>query len=136
MKARREFLKGSLVIAGAAIVGNDAQAQASKRAFPAGLVYTKEAPGRWAGKEGLHAPQVTVEGKNVKVVTPHPMTEKHFIVKHTLLTPKGKVLGEKTFANTDTAAESTFELPDGFKGALWVTSFCNLHDLWLTELKV
>ncbi|MFA6470521.1 MAG: desulfoferrodoxin family protein [Candidatus Latescibacterota bacterium] len=135
MKARREFLKGSLIVAGAALVGNDVQAQA-KKVFPAGLVYTREAPGRWAGKEGSHAPQVTVDGKNVKVVTPHPMTEKHFIVKHTLLTPKGKILGEKTFANTDTAAESTYELPDGFKGALWVTSFCNLHDLWLAELKV
>jgi len=24
----------------------------------------------------------------------------------------------------------------GFKGALWAASFCNLHDLWLTELTV
>jgi superoxide reductase len=135
MKARREFLKGSLIVTGAAMVGNEVQAQAAK-VFPVGLIYTKGAPGRWAGKEGAHAPQVTVEGKNVKVVTPHPMTEKHFIVKHTLLTPNGKVLGEKTFANTDPAAESSYELPEGFKGALWITSFCNLHDLWLTEFKV
>jgi len=135
MKARREFLKGSLIVAGAAIVSNTAQAQSAK-SFPEGLVYTKEKPGRWAGKEGTHAPKVTVEGKTVSIVTPHPMSEKHYIVKHTLLTTKGKVLGEKTFANTDTSAESSFELPDGFKGALWVTSFCNIHDMWLTELKV
>jgi superoxide reductase len=135
MKARREFLKGSLIVTGAVLMGSEAQAQTARK-FPAGLIYTKDAPGRWAGKEGLHVPQATVDGKTVKVVTPHPMSEKHFIVKHTLLTPNGKVLGEKTFSNTDTAAESSYELPDGFKGVLWVTSFCNLHDLWFAEFKV
>ena len=89
-----------------------------------------------AGKEGAHAPKVTVEGGNVKVVTPHPMTQKHFIVKHTLVTPEGKFIGEKTFANTDPSAESSYELPEGFKGTLWATSFCNLHDLWLTEFTI
>ena len=44
--------------------------------------------------------------------------------------------GEKTFANTDPAAESPYELPEGFKGTLWATSFCSLHDLWLTEFTV
>jgi superoxide reductase len=77
-----------------------------------------------------------VEGRNVKVVTPHPMTQKHFIVKHTLVTPEGKFIGEKTFENTDPAAESAYEVPEGFKGTLWATSFCNLHDLWLTEFTV
>jgi hypothetical protein len=41
---------------------------------------------------------VMVEGRNLKVVTPYPMTKEHFIVKHTLVTPEGKFLGEKTFA--------------------------------------
>jgi superoxide reductase len=135
MKGRRDFLKGSLVLGGAAVIGSATRVQAAT-AFPVAVVYTNEAPGRWAGKEGSHAPKVMVEGRNVKVVTSHPMTEKHFIVKHTLLTPEGKVIGEKTFANTDAAAESSYELPAGFKGALWATSFCNLHDLWLTELSV
>jgi superoxide reductase len=135
MKGRREFLKGSLVFAGAAIAGSGVAAQAASM-FPVGLVYTKEAPGRWAGKEGAHAPQATVEGKNVTVVTPHPMTQKHFIVKHTLVTADGKFIGEKTFENTDPAAESSFEVPEGFRGTLWATSFCNLHDLWLTEFTI
>jgi superoxide reductase len=135
MKGRREFLKGSLVFAGAAAVGSAVRVQAGIT-FPAALIYTKEAPGRWAGKEGAHAPKVTVEGRNVKVVTPHPMTEKHFIVKHTLVTPEGKFIGEKTYASTNPAAESSYELPEGFKGTLWATSFCNLHDLWLTEFTV
>jgi superoxide reductase len=70
------------------------------------------------------------------VLTPHGMGEKHYIVKHTVLTTDGKLIGEKTFAPTDTAAESSFPIPDGFKGTLWVTSFCNIHDLWLTEFTV
>jgi superoxide reductase len=135
MEGRREFLKSSLVVAGVAVSGGAVRVQAASN-FPVGLIYTKEAPGRWAGKEGSHAPKVTVEGKNVKVVTPHPMTEKHFIVKHTLVTPEGKFIGEKVFASTDPAAESAYQLPEGFKGTLWATSFCNLHDLWLTEFTV
>ena len=135
MKGRREFLKGTLVCVGAGVIGTAVRVQAATT-FPAALIYTKDAPGRWAGKEGSHAPKVTVEGGNVKVVTSHPMTEKHFIVKHTLVTPGGKVIGEKTFASTDPAAESSYELPGGFRGSLWATSFCNQHDLWLTEFTV
>jgi superoxide reductase len=135
MKGRREFLKGSLVLAGAAFVGSAVPVQAVGT-FPVALIYTKEAPGRWAGKEGAHAPKVTAEGRNVRVVTSHPMTQKHFIVKHTLVTAEGKFIGEKTFENTDPAAESSYELPEGFRGTLWATSFCNLHDLWLTEFTV
>ncbi len=135
MEKRREFLKTSLTLAALAATGKALKAEAATQ-FPAGLVYTKESPGRWAGKENLHAPQVTVGGKDLKIVTPHPMTEKHFIVKHTLLTPQGKVLGEKTFSPVDKAAESSYPLPEGFKGLLWAASFCNLHDLWLTEFNV
>jgi superoxide reductase len=135
MKGRRDFLKSSLVLAGLAATGGAIRVEAATT-FPGGLIYTKEAPGRWAGKEGTHAPRVMVEGRNLKVVTPHPMTKEHFIVKHTLLTPEGKFLGEKTFANTDSAAESSYQLSEGFTGTVWATSFCNLHDLWLTEFKV
>jgi superoxide reductase len=135
MKGRRDFLKGSVVIAGIALTGKAAVAQSAGK-FPPGLVYTKEAPGRWAGREATHVPKASLDGKNIKVLTPHGMSEKHYIVKHTVLTTDGKLIGEKTFAPTDTTAESTFPLPDGFKGTLWVTSFCNLHDLWLTEFTV
>ena len=62
MKGRREFLKGSLVLAAAAIVGSAVPVQPAST-FPVALIYTKEAPGRWA-KEGAHAPKVTVEGRN------------------------------------------------------------------------
>jgi superoxide reductase len=135
MNGRRDFLKGALVVSGATLMGAAVPVQAAGT-FPVGLIYTKEAPGRWAGKEGAHAPKVTVQGRNVKVVTPHPMPQKHFIVKHTLWTTAGKFIGEKTFENTDPAAESSYEVPEGFRGTLWATSFCNLHDLWLTEFTI
>jgi superoxide reductase len=135
MKNRREFLKGSLLVAGAAAASGIGRAQTAAK-FPPGLVYTKDAPGRWAGREATHVPKATLEGKNIKVVTPHVMSEKHYIVKHTVLTTDGKLIGEKTFAPTDPAAESSFALPDGYKGTIWITSFCNIHDLWLSEFTV
>ena len=135
MKERRDFLKGSLIVAGAAVLGNAVRVQAAAM-FPKGLIYTKEAPGRWAGKEGAHVPVVTMKGRMVAVVTPHPMTKEHYIVKHTLLTTEGKFIGEKIFTNTDAVAESSYTLPEGLKGNLWATSFCNIHDFWLTEFTV
>ena len=136
MKERREFLKGSLIVAGAAVLGNAIQVQAATM-FPKGLIYTKDYTGRWAGKEGAHVPVATVKGRMVTVKTPHPMTKEHFIVKHTLVTTEGKFLGEKTFTNTDPAPpESSYTLPEGFKGTLWATSFCNIHDFWVTEFTV
>jgi superoxide reductase len=134
MKGRREFIKGSLAAAGAMVVAGVGRLEA-KTTFPEGLVYSKDLPQRWAGKAGLHAPKVTVEDGTVKIVTSHPMTEAHYIVKHTLVTPEGKVLGDKTFSFKDAVAESSFTLPAGFKGPLWATSFCNIHDLWLTEFE-
>jgi superoxide reductase len=135
MNGRRNFLKGAVLCLGTGVMGSAVRVQAAT-VIPVGLIYTKDAPGRWAGREGSHAPKVTVEGGNVKVVTPHTMTEKHFIVKHTLMTGEGKFIGENTFAHRDPAAESSYELPGGFHGLLWATSFCNLHDLWLTEFTV
>jgi superoxide reductase len=132
MSSRREFLKGSLALAAAATVTRVTGAGAATN-FPAGLVYTAAVPGRWAGKEGAHAPKITVEGRKVTILTPHPMSEPHFIVKHTLLTADGRFIGEKTFTPTSPKAESSYEVPADVKGTLWAASDCNLHDLWVTE---
>jgi superoxide reductase len=134
MKGRRDFLKKALAAGGAAVVAGATKLSAATT-FPPGLVYTQDAPGRWKGREGAHVPKATVSEGTIKIVNTHPLTANHYIVKHTLLTPDGKVLGEKTFSSAD-APESSFALPAGFKGTLWVTSFCNIHDLWLAELTV
>lgn len=134
MNGRRDFLKKALAAGGAAAVVGAARLNAAPT-FPPGIVYTQDAPGRWKGREGAHVPKASVSEGTVKVVNTHPVTPAHYIVKHTLLTPEGKVLGEATFAHTDTP-ESTHTLPAGFKGTIWVTSFCNLHDLWLAEVTI
>ncbi len=135
---RRDLLKTAAAAAVAATAGSAVSAFAVDAAAPspAGSVYyTKEQPGHWKGKEGTHAPDVKVEGGKVSVVTPHPMTAEHFIVRHTVILADGTVLGAKNFAPTD-KPESSYELPKDYKGKICATSFCNLHDLWVSEAEV
>jgi superoxide reductase len=134
---RRDFLKTTAVAASIAAVGSTATAFAADSASPshAGIVYTKDQQGQWEGKAGSHAPEVKVEGGKVTVTTGHPMTEAHFIVRHTVVLADGKVIGGTTFTAADKPV-STVALPEGYKGKACATSFCNKHDLWLTEFTV
>jgi len=134
MNNRRDFLKLTFGVAIAGIVGSKAAFADSggKAAFPAGVVYTRENPGRWAAKVGSHLPQVSVSGRKVTVTTKHPMSEKHYIVRHTLVAEDGTILGAKTFYPTDKKAVSEFEVPAGIT-AFYATSFCNLHDFWVLK---
>ena len=135
MKDRRDFLKKSVLVAGGLVVGTSGKALAGCGDYPEGIVYTEKRPGQWAKKAGSHAPKVQVDGLLVTLTTEHPMTEKHYIVRHTLVTAEGKVLGAKTFYPSDGKAVSTYELEAYHSPKLYATSFCNLHDLWVTELK-
>ena len=134
---RREFLKTSAVAASALAVTSGSKVFAAEAggSCPAGLVYTKDNQGQWEGKAGGHAPQVTVENGKASIVTAHPMSETHFIVRHTLVLEDGKVIGMKTFTAAD-KPESSFTLPAGYTGKAYATSFCNMHDLWVTEFTV
>jgi len=133
MSDRRDFLKKSIFLAAGMVVAKSATALASTGDFPSGIVYTKDNPGKWAKKVGSHAPEVKVEGKKVTLTTKHPMSEKHYIVRHTLVSAEGKVLGSKTFYPADKKAVSTYELPSNLGFKFYATSFCNLHDFWVTE---
>ena len=116
---RREFLKTTAVAASAVAVASGSKVFAGEATVcHAGIVYTEQQQGQWEGKAGSHAPQVTVENGKVSVVTVHPMTEPHFIVRHT------------------DKPESSVDLPTGYKGKVCATSFCNKHDLWVTEFTV
>jgi len=136
MPGRRDFLKSSLAAVTAATVLRPWKAFAAKGSFLAGIIYTADREGKWAGKAGSHAPKVSVEGAKVTITTAHPMSEAHFIVRHTLVAPDGTVLGAATFKPTDEKAVSSYDLPAGTSGTLSATSFCNLHDFWLTEFTV
>ena len=135
MTTRRTFLERSLLIASALACGTLRTASASAQPF-SGILYTPDNPGKWSGKAGSHAPQISIDGRQVTITTPHPMSQDHYIVRHTLVLSDGTVAGAKTFfPGKDTKAASTFTLPADYKATWYATSFCNLHDLWITEGK-
>ncbi len=130
---RRNFLKTSMATAVTATVVGTGNVFASTST--SGLIYSARDQGKWQGKDGSHAARINITGSNVDVVTNHGMSAKHYIVRHTLVGADGTVLGSKTYAPTD-KPQTTFILPAGYKGKLTATSFCNLHDLWITEITV
>ncbi|OHB89490.1 MAG: hypothetical protein A3D13_05720 [Planctomycetes bacterium RIFCSPHIGHO2_02_FULL_40_12] len=141
MSNRRTFLKSSLAVAAGLAVGHVSPVSADTVSFPNGIVYTKNNPGKWSQKVNGHAPIVNVEGNKVTVTTTHGMTDEHYIVRHTIVSENGDVLGEKTFSPSDAEAKSVFELSDVSSKYVWdtttlyATSFCNKHDLWVTEFE-
>lgn len=135
MNGRRDFLKGSAVAISALALGLGARASASQVAPFSGVIYTKDNPGTMETKVKIHAPEVNAVDGKVSLKTVHPMTAEHYIVRHTLVLSDGTVVGGVTFKPTD-KAESFYDLPAGYKGTVYATSFCNLHDFWLTEFTV
>ncbi len=136
MNNRRNFLKTSLVVsAGVFASANATPTFANTTSFPKGIIYTDENPGKWEGKSGGHLPIVTVDGNQVTIKTKHGMSEKHYIVRHTIVSEDGKVLGEKTFYPSDKKASSVFKI-DGKHSVLYATSFCNKHDLWVAKFSI
>ncbi len=141
MSNRRAFLKSSIAVAAGMAVGQVSPVSADSVSFPKGVVYTKQNPGKWSKKVGGHLPNVKVEGNKVTVTTTHGMTDEHYIVRHTIVSRNGDVLGEKTFSPSDAEAKSVFELSGARSKYVWdtatlyATSFCNKHDLWVTEFE-
>lgn len=135
--SRREFAKVAFLGAAAASLPAAANAQGMMMASKPNenIIFTKENPAHWAGKEATHAPVATVSGNMLMVKTPHPMSDAHFIVSHSVVLDGGKYLDRKVFTPKD-QPESMFTLPAGYKGRVMVTSTCNLHDLWMTTITV
>ncbi|MEE9557703.1 MAG: hypothetical protein V3V76_10600, partial [Candidatus Adiutricales bacterium] len=69
MNRRRDFLKKTVLVAGGLVMGNSAKVLASSGNCPAGVIYTKDNPGKWAKIVENHAPIVKVEGKKVTITT-------------------------------------------------------------------
>jgi superoxide reductase len=138
MSNRRSFIKGALSMAAVASTASVTRSMASSApSIPmTGIIYTQENPGKWAKKVGSHLPSVNIDGSKVTVHTDHGMSVKHYIVRHTLVSADGETLGAKTFTPEDEKAISTYTLPEGYKGKLYATSFCNKHDFWLAEAEV
>jgi len=138
MKDRRTFIKTGMVAllgvtaAGPLLAkGNKSQNEIN---FP-GLIYTEKQSGKWKLKVDSHLPKISISGSKVSITTDHGMSEIHYIVRHTLVDKDGNVIGSKTFYPTD-EPKSSFDIPAGYKGKLFATSFCNKHDFWVKEFDV
>lgn len=131
---RRIFVAGA--IAGA--VGAAGLPRAAEADTPdpwTNVLFSADATGHWGGMERLHVPEVDVADGTLTVHTPHPMSQGHYIVSHTVVLDGGRFLDRRTFAWTDQPL-STHTLPPGYKGRVIVTSTCNQHDWWVKELSV
>lgn len=137
---RRNFIRltaasaaASLIVHSLTMAAGDEQASASRDIY-----YTKEAPGRWAGKIATHLPLIEItKAENVttvKIVTPHEIKGyEHYIVKHVLLDKNYKFIDEHLFnPTTENAAASSFTLTN-YSGAVYALNLCNKHDLWLNS---
>jgi superoxide reductase len=135
---RREFLRNAFIASGTLVVATTFPKNSmAASTYLDGIIYTKNNEGRWKSRSGSHVPVIEVNGTSVKLTNNHEMSQEHYIVKHTLVSQVGEVIGEKTFyVPADKKAVSTFELPKGYKGKLYATAFCNHHDLWLAEINI
>ena len=130
---RRIFMSSAVAgLAAATSLAEPAQAMAMQEWT--NVVFSADDPGHWGGQlAALHVPQVEVKDGMVSVTTPHPMTQNHYIVSHTVVLEGGRFLDRKTFSWNDKPV-STHALPAGYKGRITVTSTCNLHDWWVQEI--
>ncbi len=105
--------------------------------LPDNIIYSEAHQGVWKGKGGGHIPVVSAKKSGDKfalnVETKHGMSEKHYIVRHTVVADCGKVVGANTFHWDDKpVSEYEFEL-EGDCQQLYVMSYCNMHDLWVAK---
>ncbi|MBE9563019.1 MAG: twin-arginine translocation signal domain-containing protein, partial [Proteobacteria bacterium] len=101
MTNRRNFIKTALTVASGMAVGQVAMASSKPANNYSGIIYTTDNPGQWDKKIKGHAPEVTIDGKNITITTNHGMNSRHYIVRHTLVTEDGTVLGSMTFSPED-----------------------------------
>lgn len=107
-------------------------------------VFSKANPGKWAGKEGTHAPTLSIADNKLQVATPHGMARDHYIMWHQLRNKAGTILAEVSFpqpaaaatpdATPVTLAPTIFDLaPFKLKAGdeLRVYSLCNQHGIWV-----
>ena len=75
-------------------------------------------------------------GSKVQVVTKHPMKGfKHYIVKHVILDQQFKYVSETVFdPNTDKPV-SEYDVSK-LNDVIYAVSLCNLHDAWVSALKL
>jgi superoxide reductase len=129
---RRDFFFRSATTIALTSLSLTAKASETGTLPPKNVIFTNENAGVWEKKVNSHIPEIVAKEGMVKIITNHGQSPSHYIVRHTLLLPDGTVIGSKTF-NHDDLPESEHDLPPGYKGEIFATSFCNKHDLWLAS---
>ncbi len=99
------------------------------------VLFTQDNFGHWKGMEEHHVPVVEINGEKITIRTPHPMSEAHYIVSHSVVLADGRFIDRKTFSWKDQPV-SEHSLPAGYRGSVIVTSTCNLHDIWMKTVKI
>jgi superoxide reductase len=133
---RRNFLLSSAAAAAIATTSSASHAiENGNQLPPKNLIFTKDNAGKWKAKKDSHLPVIELTDRRVKIITKHRQSDDHYIVRHTLLLADGTEVGSTTFSPEDEPI-SEHELPESYKGSLFATSFCNRHDLWLTEITI
>ncbi|MBT5050638.1 MAG: hypothetical protein HOM58_19200 [Rhodospirillaceae bacterium] len=101
-----------------------------------GVYYTLSNPGRWAKKAKGHAPRLARTGNKIEVYTKHPMKGfKHYIVKHVLLDHKFNYVSETIFNPGKDQPLSEYDVSK-LGNTIYAVSLCNLHDAWVSALKL
>ena len=105
-------------------------------------LYSAAQPGKWAGKEGGHAPSVelvTLEGAPaVKTFVNHVMTPEHWISEVYFRDQNNNIFYLKNLTpdDGDEGVEKGVtvyaKVPAGVT-AVTVYAYCNLHDCWIAE---
>jgi superoxide reductase len=142
---RRRFATRTLfgaLLAAAATVGR-AQPAAPPGAAPGqaptlpkqNIFFSEDDPGHWVDWVSLHVPQTTVEAGVLTIRTPHPQSDEHYIVSHSVVLAGGAFLSRETFTANQPPV-SQHPLPAGYAGAVTVVSTCNRHDTWVKTLVV
>lgn len=138
---RRLVLRAGLVGAASPLVLNAAPASAAgtdptASALAGSVFYTSEHPGRWAGKEGGHAPMIERSASNIEITTGHEMNGYvHYIVKHTLLDENLNYVDELMFDPEKDSPVSQHSVAS-LEGTVYALSMCNKHDVWITAFKL
>ena len=131
---RRGFAKSALLsvtmAAAAPVLGRTAAADPNQN-----VVFTENDPGHWANVAAKHVPEASFMNGTLTVKTPHPQSEAHYIVSHTVILEDGTFVGRKTFSYKEEPT-SDHKLPAGYHGKVTVTSTCNLHDYWAKTISV
>lgn len=132
---RRQFIAAAGAVAALPVMSEASAAQASTQNTLHNVVFSADDPGHWKNVEQLHVPDIAIKDRSLSVTTPHPMSEAHYIVSHTVVLENGQLLDRKTF-NWHDKPVSEHILPENYKGKLRITSTCNLHDFWVKDITV